>query len=792
MKRKALLLSVVVALPMLIVGCGGGGSAPISISFTTPPPTSLTAGQSASIVATVANDSSNSGVDWSCAPAGSCGAFSPAHTASGAATSYTAPATAGSVMITATSTKQPSANQTASVNITAAPQLSISFTTPPPTSLTVSQSASIVATVTNDPSNAGVDWSCTPAGSCGTFTPAHTASGAATSYTAPAATGTVMITAAATAQPSKTQTATVNITAVPVSISITTPPPASLEVNLTASVAATVTNDPANAGVDWSCTPTGSCGTFSPAHTASGAATVYTAPGASGPVTLTAASTTQPSQNKSASVNITPIATAGDLTGQYVFFVNGSDANGNPYSVAGSITLGGATITGEQDYFDTSGTGTVFAQDDITGGSISVGSDGRGTLSLTPTSAKPETFSISVVNNKHIRIIQFQSSATAIGSLDFQTVPSSQPSGNNAFALFDPFDAYALGGVMTVTGTSITASEVDDDVSGTTKFGFDFTVGCVSPSCTLTAPDAAGRGTITITDSHFTTMQMAYYVVGPEAFRVIEVDNNAYVAGSIFGQGTGAFSAASLAKPFVFGQSGITSSVVPGIGIFAVAGQFTGNGTSALSAGVADFNDGDGSAVLAGTLVGSAYTVSANGYASITNAGPFLLTNFGVYLVDPAINLVDPNSASGGGGALMLDLDSTSIGIGLTVPQTAGATFVGNYAFGQDGGFVTASASAFYDLVGQIVSNGTSTFAGLVDYNVLTVAQTPGATISGTYAADAANPGRSTAQVTINGETPPGNITLYQASSSLLLDVDVDSPATGEGNVALGLAEHQQ
>ena len=63
-----------------------------------------------------------------------------------------------------------------------------------------------------------------------------------------------------------------------IGIEITTAPPASMEVNQTASIAATVTKNHSNMGVDWSCTPGGACGTFNPAHTASGAATVYTAP----------------------------------------------------------------------------------------------------------------------------------------------------------------------------------------------------------------------------------------------------------------------------------------------------------------------------------------------------------------------------------------------------------------------------------------------------------------------------------------------------------------------------------
>ena len=73
-------------------------------------------------------------------------------------------------------------------------------------------------------------------------------------------------------------------------ITIRTPPPASMEINSSASIAATTTHE-SGQGVDWSCAPAGSCGTFSATHTDSGASTVYTAPSASGTVTITASST---------------------------------------------------------------------------------------------------------------------------------------------------------------------------------------------------------------------------------------------------------------------------------------------------------------------------------------------------------------------------------------------------------------------------------------------------------------------------------------------------------------------
>ena len=417
-----------------------------------------------------------------------------------------------------------------------------------------------------------------------------------------------------------------------------------------------------------------------------------------------------------------------------------------------------------------------------------MGSDGRGTLSLTPTHAPAETFSITVVNNKHILITEFDANATANGSLDLQTAPTSVPMGGNAFALLDTTDANSFGGVLTSNGATLSASEADDDLGGFMNFDFPITAGS-----SFTAPDANGRGTFTLNDPNFGSFELAYYVVGPEAFRLIEFDGVGFATGSMYGQGAAAFSGASLGSKFVFGQSGIENFGI-GLGVYSTAGQFAGNGTSALSSGVADVNLGDGHPKEAADLTaGTTYAVHANGYGGITLTGATTdgLANFGVYMVDPAINVADPNNASGGGGAVMVDLDANEIGAGIVVPQATGPTFTGNFAFSQDGFFHTTAVS-WYSLLGQVVSDGTSKVTGLADYNELLIGQTPAVTLAGTYTADAANAGRSTMQLTINGAAAPNNLTLYQASSSLVLHVDVDSPSNNDGTIGFGVFEQQQ
>jgi hypothetical protein len=672
--------------------------------------------------------------------------------------------------------------------------VTIAISSAPPATMNMSATAQIAATVTNDSANKGVDWSCTPAASCGTFTPAHTASGANTTYQAPNTAGSVTITAASTAKP--TVTASVTVTINPITISITTAPPSTMEINASAQIAATVANDLSNGGVDWSCAPAASCGTFTPTHTASGANTVYQAPSTAGSVTITAASTTQPTVTASATVTVSPVGSLSNLKGTYVYYANGWDSSGAPYSVTGGVVLdGNGNVTGgEQDYFDLN-SGTVDTADPIstTGGTITLGADGRGSLTITPTNlGTAETFSVALVNNNHLLITEFDSSATSAGAMDLQTSPTSTPSGGNAFALADPADGYVVGGVLTSTGTAITAEHFDADLTGTPLLNNNYTGGD-----TITATDASGRGTLTLVSG----IQFAYYVVGPEVFRLIEIDGNSgglFFTGSMYGQGTAAaaFSAASLTGSYAFVQNGEDNNS-SGIFEWGAAGEFTTDASSMLTAGVADVNEGDGNPVLAASLANSSYTVGSDGYGSVTLASALdgSVQNFGIYLVDPALNIEDPNSTTGGGGALMLDLDANNWGTGVIAPQSTGATFAGNYAFNQDGTYQTATTSAFFDLIGQVLSDGTSTLTGLADYNDLgNTGQNAGVTVAGTLTPDPANAGRSTAQLSITGTagTTTENITLYQATDGLLFHVDMDSTGVGIGNTAVGVFEKQQ
>jgi hypothetical protein len=311
--------------------------------------TSMTAGATVYVDVALANDTAQLGIDWTVAcgsapPVGSplppgvpqdesCGIFTPVHTTSapvpdyatsgaGIVTLFTAPPAPpkeGVVTLYAASTADHSRYSTVTLTILGLP-ISIAFAPVPPSSLPVNEATSLKAVLTNDYSAAGVKWtvSC-GSSSCGSLSAAQTASGVATTYTAPAAVpagGVVTVTA--TSVTDSTKSISANITIVPISVSIL---PATLNVAAGAAgqLAATVTNDASNAGVDWSlsCASSGTCGTIT-AHTASGSTATYTAPASpptGGVVTVTAASTADPMAASTAAITV---GSSSQVTGKVV------------------------------------------------------------------------------------------------------------------------------------------------------------------------------------------------------------------------------------------------------------------------------------------------------------------------------------------------------------------------------------------------------------------------------------------------------------------------------------------
>ena len=286
---SALVLSML-ALTIAIEGCGGGGNRseiilPVKVSVT-PPSAIVPAGTTAPFTASVTHDPAAKGVTWTVSCSGTdCGAVSPVATASGAATTYTAPAggPATDLAVTVTATSVASASASASAGVTVPGVLPVVLITPVPSTVAAGTNVQFTANVTNDPANKGVTWSVSCSGTdCGSISPTATASGAPTTYTAPTAipTGDLNVLVTATSVSDTTVVGGVPFIVPGTAVAIDMQSATDLEAGGTAQLSATVSNEPSDQGVTWTVSCSQSpCGSVSPTTTKNGVVTTYTAPG---------------------------------------------------------------------------------------------------------------------------------------------------------------------------------------------------------------------------------------------------------------------------------------------------------------------------------------------------------------------------------------------------------------------------------------------------------------------------------------------------------------------------------
>jgi hypothetical protein len=521
-----------------------------------------------------------------------------------------------------------------------------------------------------------------------------------------------------------------------------------------------------------------------------------------------------------------------------VYYLNGlENANANDsgvgyYAVAGTVTfdLSGNAFPdangncGEQDYNDgyaIMSAGEPTTPDTITAtGSSMVVNSTTGTAILTLVSsntevgaAGTETFAVQWANASHGIISQFDGSATSSGGIDLQSAQAGSSPGY-AFTLSgvdSEYDPVAYGGVFADASGAITGTaDVTDDGTATPAPAAGNMTGTDNG---VPATDFYGRGTASVAFNGGTAISVAYYVVGPEVLRIIDVDTTDSAVGSAYGQGaTPAFDSTALGTADVFGILGnpwgasyaASGNIVP---VGAAAGTYTATFT-----GEGDVDEaGDVTATASATGGNYAFDSSGDGYGSMTSiTGLGDLTTFGVYATDPALNLYDPNNTtSGQGGALVLEMDSAfPAATGIIVPQgTIAATdFAGNsYGFGaQTYVVITALDGWEYDYVAQgswdttfdltggglisdpfgyFVSGTAGEYGTTTPIPIAGTAVTPDA--AGRYAFPAAGTAGNFAIGPV-GTNPAANAftyVLYEASGGFAFAMDSDTFAVGLGTL---------
>jgi hypothetical protein len=513
----------------------------------------------------------------------------------------------------------------------------------------------------------------------------------------------------------------------PIAVAFVAQPPESIALGKTASFSAEVSNDTNGAGVSWTVTcGSTNCGGFNPTSTASGAATTFTAPAAiptGKTVIVKATSVTDNTKSVSTTITITaipqpPSALLND--GTYVFHMSGEDVNndGSPYYIAGAFTVKNGVITGgEQDFVDM----TTGTSDNLVAARCSLYTSGDGNIAIVLATNDPsvgvdglETIHGSKVSNTRLLISEFDSFASASGSLDLQT-GTAMPSGGYAFNLSgldggNPINALVIGGILNIAGNAVSpaGSILDYNDGGSVGQGQSFAAGEV------TAPDAFGRITISLTPSSASGVPqfgMSGYIVAADRIELIEdlPDTlNGVLGGTALGQGsnTGRFTAATVSgKSYVYTAVGADSN-----SIATVAGGFSLNSNGTVSGNIAvnDLTVVGGPSIRSGNWV-----IGADGRVTITDVTPSLSTPFAFQLY-----------LDGNGNALEIGVDATQATAGIGYLQTSGAINPGSYAMGALGFSSVNDNQPFWSAAGPVNIDDSGDWAGFTDYNVTGVAQT--------------------------------------------------------------------
>jgi len=495
-----------------------------------------------------------------------------------------------------------------------------------------------------------------------------------------------------------------------------------------------------------------------------GAAGLYTAPSVvpnPASVTITAFISDMSNVSGAAIVTITAVTfNNSSLKGNYIFSVSGLDSGANPFYALGAMTAdGNGNITaGEEDLNDTA-SGYVNAT--TMTGTYSVGSDGRGTLTLQNSigtfqfAIAMKAFNNAVLNETDNGVV------AATGNLEGQAASLAAPSGNYAFG----FAGSGLGcgainsaGIFNMNGSTVGGVQ-DVNCAGT-----------IVQSQTVTgsygAIDGLGRGTGSFSGSSTGSSNMIYYVVSSGRFRFLADPK----AATFFLGSADLQTQASFASTDFNGNYVISSAANTNAGVSYTLIQINASNGS-VSSGYFDVNDTGniGSAPLSGS-----YSLNANGYINgtwnVANAG----LPFAMYLFSPTQGYyLDERTTAVGGGNIYAQSSSV----------TTNAAWAGSYATKQFGYFLIngiLNNNNASGVSGQISADGNGTLAGTLDINDPSGIST-GQTAQGAYSVGNVPPGRTTLSITTSVEGTRSYVGyIVDQGRVLLLETDNNLVSSGD------------
>jgi hypothetical protein len=471
------------------------------------------------------------------------------------------------------------------------------------------------------------------------------------------------------------------------------------------------------------------------------------------------------------------------LLGQYAFSMSGTDASSGtpvPFARVGSFSANGeGVISGGVEDVNLIFAGEGFNELAFTGGSYSINSDGRGTLSLID-STGTLTFSITLSSSSNGYMVLMPSDLLSAGNGSFTkqnpaSFSLSAFSGSYAFD-FSGVDASdnpeSVVGQLVSNGDLVLSGFADDNDAGTVNGG---TPGAAviggSYGTPLVASDLPnfGRGLFSIGG-----ITGVFYIVGPNEVMFMEGASGGTLAGNALLQSSIPTTASGVSGSFVYVMGGSDPS-----GALTRGGQFSASGGNLTSIIVDDNNDGQNGSNSATT---GSYTidptVAGSGRGTVTFKVPGLTDTFSYvfYMISPTQAYIQDQSQDIVEDGSLLAQGSGTI---------SNSSLAGNYALNWSGVTITnGNSSGEEDVVGEATVSSSAGLTGTVDINEFsTDTQATGITLSGSLTLGTGGPTSRNA-LTINLATnPAGKVTAfaYIAANNNILILTTQSTRIAAG-----------
>jgi hypothetical protein len=475
-----------------------------------------------------------------------------------------------------------------------------------------------------------------------------------------------------------------------------------------------------------------------------------------------------------------------NLSGTYVFSVSGVDVAGDPYAILGTFIANGSGGTGKGgitggkvDIVDAAVT-PAFNLSINNNGFYSVGSDGRGQLTIGTATTNPfganMTFDFVLSSSSHGLIIEFDGNASGSGTIDLQTSGVTQASlaGSYAFS-FSGVDPAGTGNFGTVGAFTLDAS---GNATGVEDFNdSDLAYANQGLSGKVVLGPSSTPSTILTTASGFGQLTYDVFAIDSTHLKFIETGPTPILSGDAFSQTSTAIPTGTMA----FSLAGTFATVPSAFGGFLVtdgAGNITSSSSEDINQGgsvVSTAPEGfSGTYTNTGSLVAGRSTLTLTGFTGGTE-----------YVAYPS-----------SGGLLMLEIDGGGIMLGAGYPQTSGATFAASQGYGLNlTGINLGAATNSLEEVDDIaeltaVSGGTVT--GIIDENFDPSGTGPvfGIAVSNTAYASLDSQGRYGLTVTAsNNNTSTLNggfaLTLYAVDGTTFPFIESDSGQVATGVIVL-------